>query len=209
MNYVSPKIIKQECQISYMTLKRWKDEGKIQYKKLSEKKILYDIDSIFKNINEQNNRKNVIYARVSTSSQKSNLDRQIELIKSYMLSNGIKVDEIYSEIASGLNEDRQELNRLIQNIKENKISNIYISFKDRLTRFGFNYFKNIFAMYNTNIIVLDEQEETNKDFQQELIEDLISIVHHYSTKLYSNRRKKMKEIENLLSDKNFQEILDK
>lgn len=209
MNYVSPKIIKQECQISYMTLKRWKDEGKIQYKKLSEKKILYDIDSIFKNINEQNNRKNVIYARVSTSSQKSNLDRQIELIKSYMLSNGIKVDEIYSEIASGLNEDRQELNRLIQNIKENKISNIYISFKDRLTRFGFNYFKNIFAMYNTNIIVLDEQEETNKDFQQELVEDLISIVHHYSTKLYSNRRKKMKEIENLLSDKNFQEILDK
>lgn len=209
MNYVSPKIIKQECQISYMTLKRWKDEGKIQYKKLSEKKILYDIDSIFKNINEQNNRKNVIYARVSTSSQKSNLDRQIELIKSYMLSNGIKVDEIYSEIASGLNEDRQELIRLIQNIKENKISNIYISFKDRLTRFGFNYFKNIFAMYNTNIIVLDEQEETNKDFQQELVEDLISIVHHYSTKLYSNRRKKMKEIENLLSDKNFQEILDK
>lgn len=209
MNYVSPKIIKQECQISYMTLKRWKDEGKIQYKKLSEKKILYDIDSILKNINVQNNRKNVIYARVSTSSQKSNLDRQIELIKSYMLSNGIKVDEIYSEIASGLNEDRQELNRLIQNIKENKISNIYISFKDRLTRFGFNYFKNIFAMYNTNIIVLDEQEETNKDFQQELVEDLISIVHHYSTKLYSNRRKKMKEIENLLSDKNFQEILDK
>ena len=209
MNYVSPKIIKQECQISYMKLKRWKDEGKIQYKKLSDKKILYDIDSILKNINEQNNRKNVIYARVSTTSQKSNLDRQIELVKSYMLSNGIKVDEIYSEIASGLNEDRQELNRLIQNIKENKISNIYVSFKDRLTRFGFNYFKNIFAMYNTNIIVLDEQEETNKDFQQELIEDLISIVHHYSIKLYSNRRKKMKEIENLLNDKNFQENLDK
>lgn len=209
MNYVSPKIIKQECQISYMTLKRWKDEGKIQYKKLSNKKILYDIDSILKKSSEQNNRKNVIYARVSTTSQKSNLDHQIELIKSYMLSNGIKVDEIYSEIASGLNEDRQELNRLIQNIKENKISNIYVSFKDRLTRFGFNYFKNIFAMYNTNIIVLDEQEETNKDFQQELVEDLISIVHHYSTKLYSNRRKKMKEIENLLSDKNFQENLDK
>lgn len=209
MNYVSPKIIKQECQISYMTLKRWKDEGKIQYKKLSNKKILYDIDSILKKSSEQNNRKNVIYARVSTTSQKSNLDHQIELIKSYMLSNGIKVDEIYSEIASGLNEDRQELNRLIQNIKENKISNIYVSFKDRLTRFGFNYFKNIFAMYNTNIIVLDEQEETNKDFQQELVEDLIFIVHHYSTKLYSNRRKKMKEIENLLSDKNFQENLDK
>ena len=209
MNYVSPKIIKQECQISYMTLKRWKDEGKIQYKKLSDKKILYDIDSILKNINEQNNRKNVIYARVSTTSQKSNLDHQIELIKSYMLSNGIKVDEIYSEIASGLNEDRQELNRLIQNIKENKINNVYVSFKDRLTRFGFNYFKNIFAMYNTNIIILDEQEETNKDFQQELVEDLISIVHHYSTKLYSNRRKKMKEIENLLNDKNFQENLDK
>lgn len=209
MNYVSPKIVKQECQISYMTLKRWRDEGKIQYKKLSEKKILYDIDSVLKNANEQNNRKNVIYARVSTTSQKSNLDHQIELIKSYMLSNGIKVDEIYSEIASGLNEDRQELNKLIQSIKENKINNVYISFKDRLTRFGFNYFKNIFAMYNTNIIILDEQEETNKDFQQELVEDLISIVHHYSTKLYSNRRKKMKEIENLLNDKNFQENLDK
>lgn len=209
MRYVSANAIIKEYQISYMTLKRWKDENKIQYKKLSEKKILYDIDSILNESKNKDDRKNVIYARVSTTSQKSNLDHQVELIKNYMLSNGIKVDAIYSEIGSGLNEDRIELNRLLHDIESNKIKTVYISFKDRLTRFGFKYFKNIFELNNVNIVILDEQEETNKDFQQELVEDLISIIHHYSTKLYSNRRKRIKEIENILADKNFSENEDK
>ncbi len=200
MNYVSAKIAKEYLKVSPNTLKVWKDNGIIKTKILSKKKILYDIDSVLNVENNEDRRKNVIYARVSSTSQKTSLDNQIELIKSYMLSKGIQPDEIYSEIASGLNDNRKELNRLLFNIQNNEIKTVYISFKDRLTRFGFNYFKEIFKNNNTEIVILDSNEETNKDFQQELAEDLISVIHHYSTKLYSNRKKKIKEIEKIIQE---------
>ena len=182
MKYVSAKEAKKFFDISGQTLKLWKDKGLINFKQYSSKKILYDIDSLNNSNSDIDDRQNVIYARVSCSNQKQSLENQIELIKQYMISNGIKVDEIYSEIASGLNEDRKELNRLIRDIQSDKISKVYISFKDRLTRFGFNYFKHIFSNNNVEIIVLDDNEETNKDYKTELVEDLISIIHHYSTK---------------------------
>ena len=195
MKYVSAKEAKLYFQISGQTLKCWKDQHKIKIKEFSAKKILYDIDSVNNSDENQKIKKNVIYARVSCSNQKNSLDNQVELIKSYMLSNGIQVDEIYSEIASGLNDDRKELNRLIHDIDNGNISKVYISFKDRLTRFGFNYFKQMFENHGVEIVILDDNEETNKDYKQELVEDLISIIHHYSTKLYSNRRKELKNIE--------------
>ena len=117
-----------------------------------------------------------------------------------MISSGIKVDDIYAEIASGINEDRKELSRLIHDIDNEQINKVYITFKDRLTRFGFNYLKSMFENHGTEIIVLDNNEDTNKNYKTELIEDLISIIHHYSTKLYSNRRKELKEIEKILKN---------
>ena len=205
MNYVTSKEIKQQLQISGVTLMQWKNSGKIQYKKLSDKKILYDLDSLNATTENSNNLniKNVIYARVSSSGQKDDLNNQIEIIKNYMLNNGIKVDGIYYDIASGMNENRKSFNELLEQIFKREIKNVYITFKDRLSRFGFNYFKSIFNYFGTNIIILDNQEETNKTYQQELTEDLISIIHSYSMKLYVNRKKKLKEIEKILNDKNF------
>ena len=63
-----------------------------------------------------------------------------------------------------MNENRKELNELINDVIAGKIKTVYISFKDRLTRFGYEYFKNIFLRFDTNIIVLDEQEESSKSF---------------------------------------------
>ena len=206
MRYVSSKEAKKFFDISGQTLKTWKDKGLISFKQYSPKKILYDIDSLNKDKSNIDDRQHVIYARVSCSNQKQSLENQIELIKQYMISNGIKVDEIYSEIASGLNEDRKELNRLIRDIQSDKISKVYISFKDRLTRFGFNYFKNVFSNNYVEIVILDENEETNKDYKTELVEDLISIIHHYSTKLYSNRRKELKEIEKIIKESEINNI---
>ena len=204
MNFISSGEICNRLQISYQTLKRWKDEGRIQVKRLAPKKVLYDIDSILNEPEINDTRLNVIYARVSTTKQKPDLINQIELIKNYMINSGIKPDKVYSEIASGLNDKRVELNKLLSDITEHKIKSIYITFKDRLTRFGFNYFKTFCALHKVEIHVLDEVEESNKDFQLELTEDLISIIHHYSTKLYANRKKKLKQIEQI-----FLEGLDK
>ena len=175
MNYVTAKEAKNILKINATTLKSWKDKGILSYKKLSDKKILYDIDSVL-----------------------NDLLNQIELVKSYCITNGIKISKVYQDIASGMNENRKDFNILINDVISGKIKNIYISFKDRLTRFGFDYFKNLFQKYNVNIIILDELEESNKTFQDELTEDLISIIHNFSMKLYSNRRKKLKEIEKIL-----------
>lgn len=198
MNYVTAKEAKNILKINATTLKSWKDKGILSYKKLSDKKILYDIDSVLNNSDINDNRLNVIYARVSNIKQHNDLLNQIELVKSYCITNGIKISKVYQDIASGMNENRKDFNILINDVISGKIKNIYISFKDRLTRFGFDYFKNLFQKYNVNIIILDELEESNKTFQDELTEDLISIIHHFSMKLYSNRRKKLKEIEKIL-----------
>lgn len=203
MNYVSAKEARTLLHINATTLKKWKDTGLLKYKKLSSKKILYDIDSISTE-NKILDKQNVIYARVSNTKQYEDLQMQIEIIKKYCLSNGIIINKIYQDIASGMNENRKDFNILINDVISGKINKIYISFKDRLTRFGFDYFKNLFAKYDTQIIVLDELEESSKTFQDEMTEDLISIIHHFSMKLYSNRRKKFKDIENLIkNEENF------
>lgn len=200
MNYVTAKEAKNILKINATTLKSWKDKGILSYKKLSDKKILYDIDSVLKDSDMADNRLNVIYARVSNTKQHNDLLNQIELVKSYCITNGIKISKVYQDIASGMNENRKDFNILINDVISGKIKNIYISFKDRLTRFGFDYFKNLFQKYNVNIVILDELEESNKTFQDELTEDLISIIHHFSMKLYSNRGKKLKEIEKILEN---------
>lgn len=200
MNYVTAKEAKNILKINATTLKSWKDKGILSYKKLSDKKILYDIDSVLRDSDINDNRLNVIYARVSNTKQHNDLLNQIELVKSYCITNGIKISKVYQDIASGMNENRKDFNILINDVISGKIKNIYISFKDRLTRFGFDYFKNLFQKYNVNIVILDELEESNKTFQDELTEDLISIIHHFSMKLYSNRRKKLKEIEKILEN---------
>ena len=197
MRYVSAKEAKNFFKINPTTLKSWKDKGLINYKQFSSKKILYDIDSVT-NENNNTNRKSVIYARVSNTKQYNDLQHQIETIKQYCLNHNIEISNIYSDIASGMNENRKEFNILIDEVLSGNIDKIYIMFKDRLTRFGFDYFKQIFSKYNTEIIVIDNFENSNQTFQDELTNDLISIIHHYSMKLYSNRRQKFKEIEKML-----------
>lgn len=208
MRYVTAAEIKRELHIVPSTLKRWKDNGLIRYKKLSSQKFLYDIDS-FSEISEENsdefNHDNVIYARVSGSSQKNDLDSQIDLIKTFMLSNGIKPDAVYKDIASGMNEQRTAFKELLERIFRREIKCVYISFKDRLTRFGFGYFKDIFEYFGTSVFVLDETNETPKSYQQEMCEDLIAIIHTYSMRLYNDRKKKLKKIEKILRDSPEQE----
>ena len=206
MNFVTAKEVKEKLHISGVTLMRWKNEGRIKSMTLSTRKVLYDLDSIIKDENKKENKLNVIYGRVSTPRQKTDLNNQIELIKQYMLSNGISIDEIYSDIASGLNEKRIGFNHLLESVFKREIDTVYITFKDRLSRFGFDYFTTIFAYFGTKIVVLDQKEETNKTYQQELTEDLISIIRNYSTKIYDEKKKKFKNIEKLLSETENEEI---
>ena len=200
MRYVSAGEAKRILHINPTTLKTWKDTGIIKYKKLTSKKFLYDIDSVENKENDQT-RYNAIYARVSNTKQFEDLNQQIELVKNFCTSRGIVIDNIYKDIASGMNEDRKGFNNLIDDVIDGKINKVYVTFKDRLTRFGFDYFRRLFEKFGTEIVIIDTNEESNQTFQNELCNDLISIIHRFSMKLYSNRRKKFKEIEKILEDK--------
>lgn len=142
---------------------------------------------------DEDNRKVCIYARVSTSKQTKDLANQIEYLKKYLVSNGLNPELVFSDIASGMNEDRSGLNEMIDQIIKGKISKVVISHKDRLTRFGFGYFENLFEKFNVTIEVVNLEDE--KSFQDEITEDLISVIHHFSMKLYGKRRNKCKELE--------------
>jgi predicted site-specific integrase-resolvase len=146
----------------------------------------------FSEEDKKSERKNVIYARVSNTKQKEDLVRQEQVIRDYMVSNGIKVDEVYSDIASGMNAERKEFNRLLEDCISGKINTIYISYKDRFVRFGFEYFLKFLDNFDVTIEILNST--TEEDFQSELTEDLISIIHHFSMKMYSQRRKQLNAI---------------
>lgn len=97
--------------------------------------------------------------------KKNNLIKQSQVLRDYANTNGIILDEIYTEIASGMNENREELNKIIKLILDKKVDKIFITYKDRLTRFGFDYFKNIFELNGAEIVVLNNpinEEEEDK-----------------------------------------------
>ena len=194
----------KELHISRPTLKVWKDQNKIEYKKLSDKLYLYNVDSLNKQIKSENN-KYVIYARVSSSKQKDDLNRQIQILKEYSLKNGHKIDHIFEDIGSGMSSDRTGLNQLLNMVFKREIHTIYISFKDRISRFGFNYFENICSKFGTKIEILDDDNFRNKDMEKELTDDLISIIHYYSMKVYNGRRKKFNKIKRELAESDIEQ----
>ena len=162
---------------------------------MSNKLYLYDIDSLNSPTkNHSENNKYVIYARVSSPKQKEDLARQIDILKEYSLRNGYKVDEVFEDIGSGMSSDRKGFNQLLSMVFKKEINTIFISFKDRLSRFGFNYIENICSRFGTRIEVLDDDNFRNKDMEKELTEDLIAIIHYYSMKVYNGRRKKFNKI---------------
>jgi predicted site-specific integrase-resolvase len=186
--WVTAKEAKDILKITSKTLNVWKKEGKIQVNEITKRKFMYFVE-----LDNLTTRKNVVYARVSNTKQSDDLARQIKLIKEYMIAKGIIPDHVYSEIASGMNESRKELQNLLKEISEKKINKVYISYKDRLTRFGFGYFEQICRLFGTEIEVINLTDES--DFQTELTDDLVSIIHHFSMKMYSNRRKILKQAE--------------
>lgn len=81
------------------------------------------------------------------------------MLREYCVKNGIKPYKVYSDIASGMNENRSGLNELITDIKEGNIDTVFVSYKDRLTRFGFGYFEYLFGLFGTKIEVVNLTKE--------------------------------------------------
>ena len=188
--------------ISRSTLYNYTKDGTIKATLLDNGYYDYDEDSVFK-IMKKDSRVNVIYARVSTYKQKNDLEKQINTIKDFCLSNDITIDNVYSDVSSGLDLDRKELSQLIDRVMNNDIKHIYVSHRDRLTRLSFRTLEELFNKYRTKIIIINNDPHLSND--SEVFEELISLMHIFSTTLYSNRRKNKiniykADIENFISE---------
>lgn len=169
---------------------------------LKEKDLLVD--------DMKDTRHDIIYARVSThkQSERGDLDRQVNALKAYAADKSPVNLLVFSEVGSGLNDNRKQLLKLINLVLDGKVSRIFIAYKDRLTRFGFNYLKAAADYKHTEIIIVSD-EITAKTVQEELAEDLISIIHSFSGRLYGMRRKALSNLDaNMAALKSKLEVME-
>ena len=186
--WLTSKQFREKYNISPQYLYALKKNGKVKTKPfLGSQVLILDPES------SDSDKSVCIYARVSTPKQKADLENQIKFLRQYLVSKGLNPEYVYSDIASGMNEDRKGLNEMMSDIISGKISKVVISHKDRLTRFGFGYLKTIFSRYNTEIEIVNLEDE--KSFQDELSEDLIAIIHRFSMKFHGKRKNKCSALE--------------
>ena len=185
--------VMKTLQISRSTLLRWRKEGILKAKKLPSGQYDWDEDSVFELVNKGEKRGVYLYARVSTPKQKPDLENQMENLQHFAMKQGYQVAGAFQDIASGISfEKRKEFFKLLDLVIAGKVSTVMITYKDRLSRVGFDMFKYLFAKYHVNIVVMSELTDKKTD-QQEIFEEIICLLHAFSMRMDSGRRKKIKE----------------
>lgn len=169
--------------VSYRTAWNHFNEGLIEGAyKLSNGTIIVPEEKIIENVQEHGV---VLYARTSSSQNKKMLDEQSKRLETYAIARGYKIKKIIKEFGSGLNDTRKQLSSVL---KENKYDKIIVEHKDRLTRFGFEWFR---LLTNDRIEVINQTKENDEDLTQ----DFIAIIHSFSARLYGQRKSKRIKVE--------------
>ena len=188
--------------ICRQSLHNYVKDGRIKVKgKLNSKFYEYDDDSVYALIGKKKDTKNkvvVSYARVSTQKQKEQLKEQNNRIYNSCIARGIKLEKQYKDIKSGMTTDREGLQELVRDVIQGNVCMVVIENKDRLIRFNYELLEQLFKYYGCTILILNDILD-NKTYEQELTDDLISVIHYFTMKSYSHRRKLnklRKELEN-------------
>jgi excisionase family DNA binding protein len=134
-----------------------------------------------------------IYARVSPDTQRDDLERQVDVLKLWVYRNLPNTEYVVvTDVASGLSEGRRGLRKLIEMAKRREVQAIVVAYRDRLTRFGFEYLKTLFNTLGVDVYVVFQEE--SKNYVQELVEDFLEIVTSFTSRIYGRRSKKYKEV---------------
>jgi predicted site-specific integrase-resolvase len=171
--------------ISYRTAWNWFNTNKLPvnaYQAPTGTIIVQETEKV-----NSNSTKNVIiYGRVSSSNKKEDLQNQILLCEQYCIAKGWNIEKSYKEIASGMNDNRKMLNKIL----ENPPDKLVILHRDRLTRFGFNFIKSLLKHKNCELVVINE----NKSDEEDLMKDFIAIITSFCCRLYGARRGQAKAL---------------
>nr|DAQ68684.1 MAG TPA: hypothetical protein [Caudoviricetes sp.] len=177
--------------ITPTTLRRMQETGELIPEHISKGGTRYYSTKQLKMFKNDTAKQVVIgYCRVSTSSQKDDLNTQVNNIKSYMIAKGYQF-EIITDIGSGINYKKKGLQTLLKRINNRDVSKIVILYKDRLVRFGYEMIEYICQLNNVEIEIIDNTEYIK---EQELTDDLIQIITVFANRLYGQRSKKTKRL---------------
>jgi len=192
--------------VSDETLRIWERDGKItpiytegghrRYNKIDIEKLA---GTYIEPIIPETTNKVAIYARVSSSDQKTkgDLERQIGRLTTEALKRNLNIVTVLDEVGSGMNDKRKKLKQLFELVQTKQINVVLIEHKDRLSRFCYNYLVEFFGSYNVRIEYTDEV--LGKSYEQELVEDILSLMASFSAKIYGRRssqnRKKLENIQ--------------
>jgi len=186
MSFVTSRVAAKELDLHPNTLRRLAKEGRIDHIVTPAGQRRYNIKSFISNRIQKDTigRKKVCYCRVSSLKQKPDLERQKAQLKQKYPDH-----EFISDIGSSLNYKRPGFNSLLEQVHKGEISEVVVTYKDRLARFGFDLISRIFELNQTKIMVLNNREVSQ---EQELTEDLIRIITVYTARYYGRRKYKPK-----------------
>lgn len=182
---VTPQTLRQWDANGYFVPSQRRGNGYRYYTKEQVEQFAEQFNTI-----KNKNRINIGYCRVSTNKQKDDLSRQVENVELYLKS--LKTPyQIIKDIGSGINYNKKGLSELLELICKNKVDTVYVLYKDRLVRFGFEILQKVAELHNTQIVVLDNEDKTK---EQELVEDLMQIITVFSCRLHGRRAAKTKQL---------------
>jgi len=188
-----PKEVCQRLGISYATLREYVKKGYIKPVILETGKWRFKEEDVERLVGIVRKRKVILYARVSSNTQKDDLANQVK----YLEENVKDYDQVITDVGSSLNMKRKGFLRLLKMILNNEVSKVVIAYPDRLVRFGFEIIEEVCKAHNCELVVLNEEDKTP---EQELVEDLISILVSFSGKLYGMRSRKYEKVKKCVEE---------
>lgn len=178
--------------VSITTLRRWEKEGKLIPEKTTSKHRRYDLAKLKpETFHQEDTRKTVAYARVSSHDQKADLEWQKQVLELYCAKQGWTF-EVVSDLGSGMNYQKKGLKRLLNAIIDDKVGRLVLTHKDRLLRFGAELVFAICEIKSVQVIILNQGEDTT--FEEDLAKDVLEIITVFSARLYGSRSRKNQKI---------------
>jgi len=191
MLMLRPKEVCEKLGISYTTLREYVRRGWIKPVVLESGKWRFREEDVEKLMGIVKPKTVILYARVSSHTQKDDLERQVKVLEEWVKQNNVEKYEVITDIGSGLNEDRRGYRRILKLATEKKVSKVVVAYPDRLTRFGFETLVELLRAFGVEVVVLNHED---RDPKEELVEDLITIISHFAGKLYGMRSHKYREV---------------
>lgn len=196
MKYYTIGEFADEIGVTVQALRNWDKTGRLKpsyilpsgHRRYSQEQLNH-----YLGLNPENKiktKKTIGYCRVSTNSQKDDLERQVELMNAYLMAQG-KPFDIIKDIGSGINYNNKGLNQLIKKVINYEVDKVVVTYEDRLLRMGYPLLENIFNEFGVKIEVINSQEESDED---ELVKQVLQIMTVYVNKINGKRGGKARKI---------------